>query len=82
MQLLSFDDFDRLTQSNNTENDLIEILGNDYINNLKKIKLTHDEKENLEHQLSDIADILGAIPGLSPLSGILKGIKLLSKTLW
>jgi len=82
LQLLDFTGLDTLLESDEIENELADRLGEQTLQNLKKVKLSEQEKENLENQLNDIAGIIGTIPGLSPLAGILKGVRLLSKSLW
>ncbi len=82
LQLLEFDDLDKLIESDETESELSQRLGEETLQDLKKVKLSEQDKERLENQLNDIADIIGTIPGLSPFAGILKGIRLLSKSLW
>lgn len=82
IQLLSFNDLDRILDSNDTEKELTNRLGEQALLNLKKVKLSEQEKQLLESQIGDIANIIGIIPGLSPFAGILRSIKLLSKSLW
>lgn len=79
LQVLKFEELERFLSDEKSEESLIKKLGEDTLHELRKVKLSQLEKENLESHLNDVANILGNIPGFGPFAAILRGIKLLSK---
>jgi CheY-like chemotaxis protein len=82
LEHISFDEFERLVMSDNCDNELVNIIGDDQFEVLKNFKLKKNDREEFENQINDIADIIATIPAIGGLAGILKGIRLLSKKYW
>lgn len=82
LEHIGFDEFERLVMSENSDNELVKIIGYDQFNVLKKFKLKKNDREEFESQINDLADIIATIPAIGGLAGILKGIRLLSKKYW
>jgi CheY-like chemotaxis protein len=80
-RIMSFDDIDKILQDENSEEAIMKKIGEDKLIEIKRYKLSEEQNRSINENIGHISDILATIPGLTPISGILKAIQLMTKSM-